>query len=288
MKKLLVIALCLVMLFSLCACSNTRFLAQNKVDRLVEKYSADGKLPQVEMVLSYKTYTNSTPVRVRVVYDLSLDKTPITVLSFIKLLTEGRYSHVVIDEKNTSTKYFSIGKYTYTEAEEKRTYDIVDTSKTFVGEFKNNNFEAYGDGEFAKCSMFSLAMYHDVAASKTDEKEQQAEYQRAYNSADGRVMLAYGVDALNYKNYAIFAQPASFQVAYGTTVDGVVTYGDYSAPSKSLSSDILTQLLDIGYVSNVTIDGATHKPLKIDVSFAMVANGIHWSAMKDDFLVDAE
>lgn len=300
MKKLLVIALCIVMLFTFTACSGTQFLSQSKVNDLVSKYSEDGKLPQMEMTLSYKTNKNSKDMKVKVVYELLLDKAPISVISFINLLNEGRYNNVVVDTK--SATQMTIGRFTYTEqtaddsaddsqseqqASATRTYTFASASSTFVGEFKNNNFKPYGkavegDDGYTKFEMFALAMYHDAPSSKSNSEDQQKEYQRAYNSANGRLIVSLGTtltgDAPNYKDYAIFARPVSFSVS----IDG----GEFSAPVSQLDAYILSQLKAITS-KTVSINGTNYTPYQIDVAFQMVGN-IDWANIKDNYLVKAE
>lgn len=294
MKKLLLIALCLVMMFTFCACSSTQFLSQSQVNKLVKKYSNDGKLPQMEMTLSY-TSTNDTKMKIKVVYDLLLDKAPISVISFINLLNSGRYDNVVVDNK--STAYMSIGRFTYTLSSDaegstdfsKRTFAFADATDTFIGEFKNNNFKPYGkvvDGDdgYTKFGLLSLAMYHDSATTKTDEKEQQTEYRRAYNSANGRLMLSLGTTdsgiAPSYKEYAVFAQPVSISYSYdnGETYDPAV---------KVLDSWALSQLTSVSSKTK-SINGTNYSPIQIDVSFQMVAGSIDWANIKESYLVEAE
>lgn len=291
MKKLLLIALCLIMLFTFCACSSTQFLSKSQVNKLVKKYANDGKLPQVEMTLSYKTPKNSTSVQIKVVYDLLLDEAPISVISFINLLNDGRYDNVVVDSKTTT--YMSIGRYTYTvedsESSSDRTYAFADTSKTFIGEFKNNNFKPYGDAEgdddgYAKFDFFSLAMYHDAATSKSDDKEQQTEYHRAYDSADGRLMLSLGETRLNtapsYKEYAVFARPVSFSYSN----DGGENFAN---PVSKFSSSWYSAFTGVTS-KTVKINGTNYSPIQIDVSFKMVAGTIDWANITESYLVDAE
>ena len=293
MKKLLVIALCLVMLLTFTACSRHQFLSNSKVDNLVKKYSENGKVPQMEMTFTYETSKNSTPMQIKVVYELLLDKAPISVISFINLLNDGRYNNVVVDSK--SSNQLSIGRFTYTETtpedetkEPGRTYAMAESLGTFAGEFKNNNFKPYGkkaegDDGFAKFEMFSLAMYHDTASSKSNDKEQQAEYKRAYNSADGRLILSLGTtqngDAPSYKDYAVFARPVSFSVS----IDG----GEFSKPVAQLDGYLLNQIRAVASKS-VRINGTNYTPIQIDVSFQMVAGSIDWANIKDNYLVDAE
>ena len=297
MKKLLLIALCLVMLFTFSACSGTQFLTQAKVNNLVKKYSDNGKLPQVEMTLSYKTTKNSTPMQIKVVYELLLDQTPISVISFINLLNEGRYNNVVVDSK-TSTQ-MSIGRFASfapttegttdnSQTSTEKVYLFAKADKTFVGEFKNNNFKGYGksteeDDRYAKFDLFSLAMYHDAPSSKSDSKAQQAEYKRAYNSANGRLILSLGSTALNtapnYKEYAVFARPVSFSVS----IDG----GEFSTPVTHLDSYLLTQLSSVT-TKTVSINGTNYTPIQIDVSFQMVAGNFDWTKITDNYLVEAK
>lgn len=293
MKKLLLIALCLIMMFTFCACSSTQFLSQAQVNKLVKKYSNNGNLPQMEMTLSYTSTSDNTSMRIKVVYDLLLDKAPISVISFINLLNSGRYNNVVVDSK--STAYMSIGRFTYTVPSDDattfndRSFAFADTSKTFIGEFKNNNFKPYGkvdddDDGYVKFDLFSLAMYHDNAASKSDEKEQQTEYRRAYNSADGRLMLSLGTTdsgvAPSYKDYAVFARPVSISYSY----DGGQTY---AAPVSILDSWALTQLTSVSSKTK-SINGTNYSPIQIDVSFQMVAGSIDWANIKENYLVEAE
>lgn len=290
MKKLLLIALCLVMMFTFCACSSTQFLSQAQVNKLVKKYSVNGNLPQMEMTLSYTPSSDSTThMKIKVVYELLLDKAPVSVISFINLLNSGRYNNVVVDSK--SSTYMSIGRYTYTPSStgstsfDDRVVSIADTSKTFIGEFKNNNFKPYGkvaDGDdgYTKFDMLSLAMYHDVASSKSDEKEQQTEYHRAYNSANGRLMLSLGETALGtapeYKDYAVFARPVSISYSY----DDGETYSNSVSKLDSWAHAQLTSIL------TKTRNGYSF--VKIDVSFQMVAGDIDWTNIKENYLVEAE
>ncbi|MBQ9125855.1 MAG: hypothetical protein IJY13_04265, partial [Clostridia bacterium] len=299
MKKLLVIALCLVMLLTFTACSSYQFLSNSKVNNLVEKYSENGKLPQMEMTFSYETSKNSTPMQIKVVYELLLDKAPISVISFINLLNDGRYNNVVVDSK--SSNQLSIGRFTYTEPtsdkdenskpteiSKNRLYLFAKADATFAGEFKNNNFKPYGkvaegDDGFTKFEMFSLAMYHETANSKSNDKEQQAEYKRAYNSANGRLILSLGTtqngDAPSYKDYAVFARPVSFSVS----IDG----GEFSNPVAQLDAYLLNQIRAVSS-KTITINGTNYAPIQIDVSFQMVAGSIDWANIKDNYLVDAE
>jgi hypothetical protein len=299
MKKLLVIALCLVMLFTFSACSGAQFLSKAQVNKLVSKYSENGKLPQMEMTLTYKTGSNNTPMQVKVVYELLLDKAPISVISFINLLNNGRYNNVVIDSKTTT--YMSVGRFSYVKLLpdevadgagdnkiEDRLYSFSKSNATFAGEFKNNNFKPYGkavegDDGFAKFEMFSLAMFHDAPASKSNDKDQQAEYKRAYNSANGRLMISLGTTELNtapnYKEYAVFARPVSYSVAKNG--------GVFSDPVSQLDGYLLTQLKSVA-TKTVSISGTNYTPIQIDVSFQMVAGSIDWANIKDNYLVEAE
>ena len=126
-------------------------------------------------------------------------------------------------------------------------------------------------------------MYHDVANSKSDSKEQQAEYRRAYNSADGRLILSLGTTnlntAANYKDYAVFARPVSFSVS----IDG----SDFSTPVAYLDSYLLNQIQSVSSTT-VTINGTNYNPIQIDVSFQMVAGSINWANITDNYLVYAE
>ena len=290
MKKLLIIALCLVMLFTFSACSGAQFLSQAKVDNLVKKYSENGKLPQFEMVLSYKTSKNSTPMKIKVVYELLLDKTPISAISFINLLNSGRYQNVVVDSRNST--YMEIGRFTCETKQDdsaaERAYSMVKTTATFAGEFKNNNFTPYGitaegDDGFSKFEMFSLAMYHDAPAGKSDKEDQQKEYKRAYSSANGRLLLSLGSTqkgtAPDYKNYAVFARPVSFSVS----IDGA----DFTNPVSQLDSYLLSQIQSVAS-KTVSINGTNYTPIQIDVTFQMVAGSIDWANIKDNYLVEAE
>ncbi len=276
MKKLLVIFMCLVMLVTFSACSGTSFLSKSKVDRLVEKYGE----PQMVMTLKYETPTNKTPVTVKVTYDLLLDKTPMTVMNFIKLLADGRYDNLIIDEKNTSNHYFGIGRVR--SAEDFSSHSLVETDSTFIGEFKSNNFKPYGkvtddDDGYTKFDVFTLAMYHDnFSTSITEEDKLQEEYKRAFNSADGRLILPYSKSTLSYQNYAVFAVPVSFEITFGEGEPQV-----YSG----ITNTLLTQLTDLTY-SKVTLSGTSYTVYKIFVSFEMVeAEGIDWSNVSDSYLI---
>ena len=218
MKKVLLVLLCVVMLFTFTACNNNPFLSKSKVDSLVKQ--AGGANPQAEMTIEYKVTKGSKTNEYKIVltYEILLDKTPITALNFIDAVVDNYYSNLLFDYNSSAYNYFIGGRYyakqVEVEGNETNTtvtkYYKTTARPTFVGEFEGNNYSdptgATDGSGYSKFEALSLAMYHD----KNTE---------SFDKANGAIIMALRDDCLNYKNYAVFAKMVNM-VVY---VDGVAS-----------------------------------------------------------------
>ena len=244
MKKILVILVLVIVLFSVCACSyvpSTRFMSRSQVNSLVKQYPN----PQAEMTLSYENdnYGVKQKFTIVITYDLLLDQAPLAVIRFIKLANDGAYDGTIIDTYNSSTNYMLLGRYFY-EGNEKFCYPNNNLNVRFKGEFASNNYREPDNG-FAEFKSFSLAMYHD---DYIDEKNAN------FDTANGALILATNTKTLNYKNYAVFAHLASMTYTVsdksgdktlyqGSKVDSdartnLVTLADTRTSSRKIYSDV--------------------------------------------------
>jgi len=188
------------MLFSLASCAGG-FMSRVKVNSLVKKYGT----PQAEITFDY-TYNNDK-MKVVYVYDLLLDKTPVTVINFINLAESGYFNDVIINRYNSTYAYLQFGEYVYrAESSESDTYKYYENKKvpSIVGEFATNKYPE-PKGGYAEFPKLALAMYHDEGTKYND-------------TASGSVIMRLppqGSDSetLSYKNYAVFAYINSLSVS---------------------------------------------------------------------------
>ena len=213
MKKILIIVLCAIMLLSFTACNNQGFLSAGKTKALLK--DVGGKNPQAQMTLTFKAGSGSAQqtVTLEIVYEILLDKTPITAVNFINAVQDGFYNNVLVHTNQASYNYMVAGGYyrkDTTSTNDKG--EEVTTSKyykqeipAFLGEIAGNGFaEPEGekvDGDsYTKFDVFSLAMFH-------------ADGTNYFNSADGKLVIATSSQIkLSHLNYAVFAKMVSIVV----------------------------------------------------------------------------
>ncbi len=213
MKKVLIILLCAIMLLTFTACNGNDFLSAGETKSLLKKVG--GKNPQAQMTLSYQVGKDSSKqtVTLEIVYEILLDKTPITAVNFINAVQDGFYSDVLVHSNQSTYNYMIAGGYykkdivsTNDKGEEVTTTKFYQQSlPSFVGEIAGNGFaEPKGekvDGDsYTKFDVFSLAMYHADGANY-------------FNSADGRLVISTSSQTkLSHLNYAVFAKMISIVV----------------------------------------------------------------------------
>ena len=219
MKKVLIAVICCVLLVCLVSCNGIGFMSDPQVKRVVAEFGT----PQAEMTLEFKSSNKN--MKYIITYDLLLDKTPITTINFINLVDSGFYTNTIMDSYTTSYNYYIAGRYVYNkEATDEKIKDN-ESGKTFIGEFKSNN---YGEpnGGYAQFSMFSLAMYHD---SKGD----------AFNDGNGTLIFSTSDSVtLNSNNYAVFAKMNKIQIYQDDNL--LSTYTDGKINGMYL--DLMTKL----------------------------------------------
>ncbi len=226
MKKVLIVSLCILMLFTCVACTPNGFMSKSQTKKVYNEFGR----PQAKMTINYKI--GNDEVKVEAVYDLLLDKTPITVINFINLVNDGFYNDSISDKYNSTYHYLTIGKYTYEKESadsDAYRYYYNKSGKTFVGEFASNKYPEpkLNEGGYSEFSLFSLAMYYE----NIGDSSKSADY---FNSANGTLILATADKdkLLNSENCAVFAKLNSVSVSYNGK--DPINYGD-KAPATIIS-----------------------------------------------------
>lgn len=274
MKKVLkffALTMCVVLLLSLASCGE--FMSASKAKKLVSEFGT----PQAEMTLTFTT-AKGTKLRYVIIYDLLLDKTPITTINFINLVEIGFYKDAIFDSYNSNYNYFLAGRYTYrTNGDSDTLHGYSNVSDvTMVGEFKTNKFRE-PNGGYEPFSMFSLAMYHEDNA-------------KSFDSANGALIFATASSSsetkkpLNYTNYAVFARMNSISIYEGDS-ETPRTYSRDQMSSlylDNLTSQTSTTSCSMtnanGDSSSVTILGERSAP-RFVFSITMVDSGKDWSKL---------
>lgn len=277
MKKTLIIILCVIMLLSFTACNNQGFLSAGRTKALLK--DVGGKNPQAQMTLTYKVGSGSAQqtVTLEIVYEVLMDKTPITAVNFINAVQDGFYNNVLVHTNQSSYNYMIAGGYYKkdTTSTNDSGAEVVTTKyykqaiPAFVGEIAGNGFaEPKGeqvDGDsYTKFDVFSLAMYHADGAAH-------------FNSADGRLVIATSSQIrLSHLNYAVFAKMVSIVVK----VDGQQVATD--VPSwvlTTLDSSTATTKRDI-YDQNDVKQSTQVSILSPDITIDIKMLGdIDWSVL---------
>lgn len=237
--KLLAVVMCAVLLASLTACGG--FMPSSQVKKAVREFGT----PQAEMTLTFSTSSHS--YKYVIVYDLLLDKTPITTINFINLVNDGFYNDAIFESYNSSNNYFLAGRYTYRkesdDSDKRKGVENV-SGITMVGEFEVNKYPE-PKGGYEQFSLFSLAMYHENSAENVD-------------SANGALIFSTASSAseinkpLNYSNYAVFARMVSIAIYEGDAQTPI----EYPADKvNSLYLDVLTKQTSTTSCSMTVADG---------------------------------
>lgn len=239
--KLLAILMCALLLVSLTACSG--FMSASQVNNAVKEFGT----PQAEMTLSFTT-AKGQKFKYVIVYDLQLEKTPITTINFINLVNDGFYNDAIFDSYNSSNNYFLAGRYTYRkDADSDKAKGAENPSGiTMVGEFKSNKY-AEPKGGYEQFSLFSLAMYHENTAESVDSANGALIFSTASSSSEIN-------KPLNYANYAVFAKMVSISIYEGINETPL----EYTADKmNSLYLENLTKLTSTATCSMTTASGDT-------------------------------
>lgn len=207
LRKFAIVFIAVVLLLTMTGCNSVGFLSEGQINKLVSEY---GK-PQVEMVVEYTLNEHTT--RLEIVYNLEVEKAPITVANFINLVNKEYYNNVVFDSRiSSTTNSWIAGRYLYKDGEDREYnyYQTEDVGYTILGEFYQNGWqlpvdEADKDNEEitdgnAKFSLFSLAMYHESSVASFDK------------ASTAFFLTTSSTQTENYKNYAVFATLASISV----------------------------------------------------------------------------
>lgn len=269
MKKVLIVILCAMLLFSFAACNSTGFMSASKVKKVVKELGTS--TPQAEMTLKFKS--NGKEMTYVITYDLLLDKAPIAVINFINLVNDGFYDNAILDSYVSQYNCYIGARYAYRADGEGKLEGKQNTNEnTFIGEFKSNNYPE-PEGGYAQFSMFSLAMYHGELATDFD-------------SANGAFILTTSeTGTRNANNYAVFAKMNSISIYRDDETEPLATYKD-----GNMSSTYLKQMKDLngrtysidmhaedGTSNSVTVLGSSKIPTFV-FSIKMLGNS-DWSIL---------
>lgn len=251
--KLLAFIMCAILLVSLMSCE---FMPASQVKKTVEEFG----IPQAEMTLTFSTSTHT--YRYVIVYDLLLEKTPITTINFINLVNDGFYQDAIFESYNSSNNYFLAGRYTYRKSDDSADSKAKGAENTsglnIKGEFKTNNYPE-PNGGYEQFSIFSLAMYHENTAENV-------------NSANGALIFSTASTSseinapLNYANYAVFARMNSITIYQGNDEapiyhrEGNIIASDYLSLIKQTSTTSCEMTLANGNTKTVTVLGKSGIP----------------------------
>lgn len=240
MKKVLnflALIMCMVLLVSLTACGS--FMSASQVKNVVKEFGPT----QAKMTLTFTS--NGQKVKYEIIYDLLLEKTPITTINFINLVESGFYKDAIFDTYNSSNHYYTAGKYTYRmNAESGKSQGAENVSGvTMVGEFKTNNYRE-PNGGYEQFSMFSLAMYHDNNAESFDAANGVLIFSTASSGAEVN-------KSLNYENYAVFAVMKSIAI-----YEGDVETPQHEYPGDKMSSVYLDRMIKQSSTASCTMTKA--------------------------------
>lgn len=217
MKKLLLLAMTFVMMFSFTACSGGSFLSEKDILDVTTN-------PEVTITLEYDLEDGAGVREVELVFELFYNKAPSTVANFIKLAKDGYYNGKIIDYANAksgagSVSYVSGGRYEVNEEGK-----IVDDKKKYSikGEFIANQWKAndltheYG----------SLVMDRDAGPGE------------AFDTASTRFYITLNESVERDRNYCVFGKIKSSK--YSITKDGTKTeFGSADSLSEQFRKDML-------------------------------------------------
>ncbi len=284
-KKILMIAMAVLLTLALCGCNTATFMKDGQRDKLVKEYG----VPQAEMEIEYER--NEQKVNVKITYNLLLSKTPVTVINFINLVESGYYANTVFDSRiNSTTNAWIAGRYSFITAEgetEGKYYEMEGKDYSIIGEFVQNGYvlpkdaadeenEDITDGN-AKFSMFSLAMYHESSSS-------------SFDSASTAFFMTIDTQTReNYKNFAVFAEVASVTV----TVDGEEICKDAASVPASIVEDFdnMTTTTTQKVVVDTDADGndvtESHTLLRNVISIVNIkmSDGKDYSNLPDKYVI---
>lgn len=298
-KRILFVAMAIIMLFVFAACNTVAFMSDSARNDLVKKYGT----PKAQVVIEYtrdKSSTNGDEdevVTLTLNYNLLLNKTPITVINFINLVEDGYYNEKTTDTGTTSlvfdnrissnTNSWIVGRYNVTvDSKGTKTYRAQPAlDYTILGEFVQNGYvlpkasdetdEEIKDGN-AKFSMFSLAMYHEKSVSAFDQ------------ASSAFFLTTDSVSTENYKNFAVFAELTSISVS----VNGEALVTDATQVPDSIVDDfdnILNETTSQTVVDDADGESSTSKVTMLKnvvriVSIKMVDNN-DYSSLPTNYVI---
>ena len=229
MKKLLLLAMTFVMIFSFTACSAGGFLSEKDILDVTTN-------PEATITFEYNPDDGEGVRQVELVFELYYNKAPGTVANFIKLANEDYYDGKIVDYASVTDSfgdlsYITAGRY-YLDEEG----DIIDGKKNYniKGEFIANQWTANDlTHEFG-----SLVMDRDFGAGP------------AFDTASTRFYITLNESVQRDRNYCVFGKIKSSK--YTILKDDQVVAGGFSAPS--LSSQFINDMLNLDTESKETKD----------------------------------
>lgn len=232
MKKLLLLAMTFVMMFSFTACSGGSFLSEKDILNVTTN-------PEVTITLEYDLDDGQGTREVELVFELFYNKAPSTVANFIKLAKDGYYNGKIIDYANIESgagdlSYISGGRYKLGEdgkiVDDKKNYSIK--GEFIANQWKTNDLtHEYG----------SLVMDRDFGAGE------------AFDTASTRFYITLNESVQRNRNYCVFGKIKSSKYSIKKANEDKVQYPSANSLSEQFRQDMMDVATETKEVSNADL-----------------------------------
>lgn len=261
MKKLLLLAMTFVMMFSFTACSGGSFLSEKDILNVTTN-------PEVTITLEYDLDDGQGTREVELVFELFYNKAPSTVANFIKLADEHYYDGKIIDYANIESgagdlSYISGGRYELGEdgkiVDDKKNYSIK--GEFIANQWKTNDLtHEYG----------SLVMDRDFGAGE------------AFDTASTRFYITLNESVKRDRNYCVFGKIKSSKYSIKKSGEDKVQYPSADSLSEQFRQDMMDVATETKEVSNADLILSQAPKHNIVIKSVAVTNkyGVDYSKAK--------
>ena len=260
MKKLLLLAMTFVMMFSFTACSGGSFLSEKDILAVTTN-------PEATITLEYDLDDGAGTREVVLVFELFYNKAPSTVANFIKLADENYYDGKIIDYANIESgagdlSYISGGRYELDEdgkiLDDKKNYNIK-------GEFIANQWKTND----LKHDLGSLVMDRDFGSGA------------AFDTASTRFYITLNESVERNRNYCVFGKIKSSSYSIKKANEDKVQYPSADSLSQQFlkdMGDVTTQTAEVSNADLILSQAPKHNI--VIKSIAINSNGVDYSKAK--------
>jgi len=232
MKKLLLLAMTFVMMFSFTACSGGSFLSEKDILDVTTN-------PEVTITLEYDLDDGDGIREVELVFELFYNKAPSTVANFIKLAKEGYYNGKIIDD---ATIEDGVGKLSYISGGR---YDLDENGK-ILDDKKNYSIK----GEFIANKWESNDLTHEYGSLVMDRDFGSG---AAFDTASTRFYITLNESVERNRNYCVFGKIKSSKYSIKKAGEDKVSYPSADSLSEQFRQDMLDIDTETKQVSNADL-----------------------------------